>query len=116
VLTLSLRGKAAGSDEQKRWATEETTSEEVRMLYVAITRAKNRCTIHVPEHQEISKSSLALLFKEDERGDLPKALTRLAQQARDCISFVEGKEGRVHRSGRRGICADSFTSAVHRSH
>ena len=93
VLTLSLRGKAAGSDEQKRWATEETTSEEVRMLYVAITRAKNRCTIHVPDYQEISKSSLALLFKEDERGDLPKALTRLAQQARDCISLSKVKKG-----------------------
>src|SRR5581483_6829032 len=85
-LTLSLRGTIDATDEQKRWQSEEITSEEVRMLYVAVTRAKNRCTIHVPDYKDIEQSPLARLFSEDKRADLANALRQLATQRPECIS------------------------------
>jgi exodeoxyribonuclease V beta subunit len=62
ALTLSLRGKSAGTDKERAWQSEEIMSEEVRMLYVAVTRARNRCTIYSGEIKNIEKSSLARLF------------------------------------------------------
>ena len=85
-LTLSLRGTIDATDEQKRWQSEEITSEEVRMLYVAVTRAKNRCTVHVPDYKEIEQSPLARLFSKDKRADLANALRELATQRPECIS------------------------------
>ncbi len=61
-LTISLVGKAEASAQQQAWQTEEITSEELRMLYVAVTRAKNRCTIHLGHIKKIEESPLAYLF------------------------------------------------------
>jgi exodeoxyribonuclease V beta subunit len=61
-LTLSLRGKSAGTEKQRAWQSEEIMSEEVRMLYVAVTRARNRCTIYSGNIKSIEKSPLARLF------------------------------------------------------
>ncbi len=79
-LTVDLRGKSAATSEQLAWASEENSSEEARMIYVAITRAKNRCIIHVPAYKELAKSKLALLFDVDARGDLPGCLERLTAE------------------------------------
>jgi exodeoxyribonuclease V beta subunit len=79
-LTLSLQGKAAGNDEQRAWQTEEITSEEARMLYVAVTRARNRCTIHFGDIKKIQQSPLAHLFGQP--ADLLKAVATFAEQSK----------------------------------
>src|SRR6185295_17474775 len=89
ALTFSLRGNNAGTEEQLRWATEEAISEDMRMLYVAVTRAKNRCIIHVPDYQDVAGSPLAHLFPETARGDLATALRKLAAENPDVIGFSE---------------------------
>ena len=119
ALTFSLRGRSAGTEEQLRWATEEAASEEMRMLYVAITRAKNRCTIHVPAYKDLGKSPIALLFPEQARADLPTALKQLAKQALDSISFSEGP--RSNTTSENGdapavnLVARSFTGQIDRT-
>ena len=90
-LTFSLRGKEAGNAEQRAWATEEAKSEEARMLYVAITRAKNRCTIHLPEYQQVQNSSLALLFEESQRPNLQQLVKQLAKQLPQSIAVSVSK-------------------------
>jgi exodeoxyribonuclease V beta subunit len=87
ALTYSLREKSAGTLEQLRWSSEEKMSEEVRMLYVGITRARNRCNVYIPDYQSVDKSAFALLFKPEERGNLTQTLKRLAESAADSISF-----------------------------
>jgi exodeoxyribonuclease V beta subunit len=78
-LTVSLRGKAAGNDEQRAWQTEEIISEEVRMLYVAVTRARNRCTIYFGDIKKIAQSPLAHLFGQPD--NLLDAITTFAEQS-----------------------------------
>jgi exodeoxyribonuclease V beta subunit len=85
-LTLSLTGKAGGTDQQRAWQTEEIISEEVRMLYVAVTRAKNRCTIHLGDIKKSEQSPLARLFNEANRGDLIAAVTAFAAQSGGCAA------------------------------
>jgi exodeoxyribonuclease V beta subunit len=116
TLTFSLHGTAAGSDEQKRWASEERISEEIRMLYVAITRARNRCNVYVPDYQSVGQSALAFLFKPPERNDLPKTFARLADEMPDCISFSTVKDmGSVERGPEpeaTQLAARTFTGRI----
>lgn len=119
TLTFSLRGRSTGTDEQLGWATEEAASEELRMLYVAITRAKNRCTIHVPAYQDLAESPLARLFPEQARADLPTALKELAEQAPDSISFSDGPTSTAtSENGEEpavNLAARSFTGRIDRT-
>jgi exodeoxyribonuclease V beta subunit len=118
-LTFSLRGTAAGSAQQKQWASEERTSEEVRMLYVAITRARNRCNVYVPDYRSVHESALALLFKPAARNDLPKALARLADKNREYISFSTVKDTdsveRGPESEAAQLAARAFTARIDRT-
>jgi len=60
-LTFDLRGKSGGAEQHAAWQSEETIAEELRLLYVAITRARNRCYIYVSER--INDSPLAQLLQ-----------------------------------------------------
>ncbi len=60
-LTFDLRGKKAGAKQHQDWQSEEVRAEELRLLYVALTRAMNRCYIYLPE-EKTEKSPLAHLF------------------------------------------------------
>ena len=119
-LTVSLTGKAGGTDQQRAWQTEEITSEEVRMLYVAVTRAKNRCTIHLGDIKKIEQSPLARLFSEPIRTDLVAAVTAFAAPSRGCaaVSDVRTKPEQVggREAAKRPVfAARKFNGAIDRT-
>ena len=64
-LTFDFRGKSGGEKQHRAWQSEETIAEELRLLYVAMTRAQNRCYVYLPE--EIDKSPLAQLLQPADR-------------------------------------------------
>jgi ATP-dependent exoDNAse (exonuclease V) beta subunit len=68
------------------------------MLYVAITRAKNRCTIHLPEYQQVQNSSLALLFEESQRPNLQQLVKQLAKQLPQSIAVSVSKAAPTNRN------------------
>ena len=47
-LTFDLRDKQDGEQQHQDWHSEETRAEELRLAYVAMTRAMNRCYVYVP--------------------------------------------------------------------
>src|SRR5439155_26234578 len=94
-------------------------SEEARMLYVAVTRAKNRCTIHGPEYQQIQNSSLALLFDPRQRTNLPQVLKQLAKQLRRSIAVSLSKhaadDSKTLPSQTRTLAARIFNGSIDRT-
>lgn len=84
-LTFDLRGKKAGAAEHREWQSEEVRAEELRLLYVAVTRAMNRCYIYLPD-QRIDKSPLAQLFPASEDGSLVNQVVAFAQASKGCVA------------------------------
>jgi len=82
-LTFDLRGKDGGEKQHRDWQSEETIAEELRLLYVAVTRARNRCSIYLPE--KIDKSPLAQLLQPSKRESAADRLHTLAAPQSDCI-------------------------------
>ena len=83
-LTFDLRGKKAGAQQHQDWQSEEVRAEELRLLYVALTRAMNRCYIYLPG-EKTDKSPLAHLFsspKKDSLFDQVRAFAQLLQRLR----------------------------------
>ena len=76
-LTFDLRGKKAGAEEHREWQSEEVRAEELRLLYVAVTRAMNRCYIYLPD-KDIDNSPLAQLFPPSTDGLLVKEVNAFA--------------------------------------
>ena len=98
-LTLDFRGKSGGEKQHRAWQSEETIAEELRLLYVAITRAQNRCYVYLPE--EIAKSPLAQLLNlaDDElAADRIHALTAAHP---DCIAASEADPESLSKAHRR---------------
>jgi exodeoxyribonuclease V beta subunit len=95
-LTFDLRGKKAGARQHQDWQSEEVRAEELRLLYVALTRAMNRCYIYLPE-EKTDKSPLAHLFESSNRGSLFDRVTAFAHSSKDCVSASSepGEPGRV---------------------
>ncbi|MEY2563167.1 MAG: exodeoxyribonuclease beta subunit [Verrucomicrobiota bacterium] len=83
-LTLDLRGKSGGADKHKEWQSEEVQAEELRLLYVAVTRAMNRCYIYVPD-QKSEKSPLAQLFQSPEKGSLIDPVVEFAASSKGAV-------------------------------
>jgi exodeoxyribonuclease V beta subunit len=84
-LTFDLRGKKAGARQHQDWQSEEVKAEELRLLYVALTRAMNRCYIYLPG-QKTEKSPLAHLFESSNRVSLFDQVTAFAHSSRGCVS------------------------------
>ncbi len=65
-----------GNDqEQHKIAALEQAAEDMRLLYVAITRAKHKCYLGIPNSGELAKSALAKLLRLPEAvDDIPAAL------------------------------------------
>jgi exodeoxyribonuclease V beta subunit len=61
-LTLDLREQDKRDPRHEQWQSEEERAEEQRLLYVALTRAKNRCYLYLPNARDINKSPLKQLF------------------------------------------------------
>ena len=61
-ITFDTRNKAGGEAKHCEWQSEETRSEELRLTYVALTRAMNRCYVYVPDAQKAAESPLGMLL------------------------------------------------------
>jgi exodeoxyribonuclease V beta subunit len=81
ALTLDL-----GSDQLKahaQIATDEAVQEALRLLYVALTRAKHRVTLVIPQTTGFAKSALAYtLFEGGDREALVKRVELMAKEQR----------------------------------
>ena len=95
-LTFDLRGKKAGAQQHQDWQSEEVRAEELRLLYVALTRAMNRCYIYLPE-EKTDKSPLAHLFASSIKDSLFAQVSTFAQSSKGCASASTdpGKPSRV---------------------
>ena len=83
-LTFDLRGRKAGAEKHQEWQSEEVKAEELRLLYVAVTRAMNRCYIYFPD-KNIDKSPLAQLFPPSANGLLVNQMIAFAQSTNGCV-------------------------------
>lgn len=84
-LTLDLRGKSGGADKHKEWQSEEVQAEELRLLYVAVTRAMNRCFIYLPD-QKTEKSPLAQLFQSSDKEALVDQVIAFAKSSKGAVA------------------------------
>jgi exodeoxyribonuclease V beta subunit len=84
-LTFDLRGKKAGTRQHQDWQSEEVKAEELRLLYVALTRAMNRCYIYLPG-ERTDKSPLAHLFESSNDESLFDRVRAFAQSSKRCVS------------------------------
>jgi exodeoxyribonuclease V beta subunit len=67
------------------WASEELLAESLRVLYVAVTRAKNRCFVYAGDISRHAESPLGWLL-----GDVPPldAIDALAKKSDGCIGVT----------------------------
>ncbi len=83
-LTLDLRDKSAAPDNDEKTG-EERLAESLRVLYVAVTRAQNRCYIYAGNISNFDNSPLAYLLGSTEAA---QALHALAAKAPDAIAVT----------------------------
>jgi exodeoxyribonuclease V beta subunit len=96
-LTFDLRGKKAGAEKHQEWQSEEVKAEELRLLYVAVTRAMNRCYIYLPD-KNIDKSPLAQLFPPSADGLLVNQVIAFAQSSNGSVAASAAEPGELSRA------------------
>ena len=86
-LTFDLRGKKACAQQHLDWQSEQVRAEELRLLYVALTRAMNRCYIYLPG-EKTDKSPLAPLtsLPRPPKSSLFDQVCAFAQSSKGCAS------------------------------
>ncbi|MBV9300092.1 MAG: exodeoxyribonuclease V subunit beta [Verrucomicrobia bacterium] len=84
-LTLDLRKDRPSPDHHDRMAGTESMAESVRTLYVALTRAQNRCYVYTGDISKFDKSPLAQLLGATSS---PAALRAFAHKAGGAISVT----------------------------
>lgn len=84
-LTLDLSDERPEPDDNKRMAGDECMAESLRVLYVALTRAQNRCYVYAGDISEFDDSPLAHVL-----GNAPalSALQTLAQKSGGTIALT----------------------------
>jgi len=90
AMRLDLRGPEAPSEDQET-ARNEALAEEMRLLYVAVTRARQRCFLYAGDFPGVAQSALATLFT-PEAPDTPpppvrESLHALAARFPEAIGF-----------------------------
>jgi len=63
-------------EENRLFARKETLSENIRLLYVALTRAKNRCYLSIGDDPKTAKSMFWYLFSEQNIDNVVKLSTK----------------------------------------
>ena len=89
-LTLDLRGKRGAASEAVAQHALEALAEEVRLLYVAVTRARHRCIIYAGDIQKSGPSALGHLLGDDLLAAM-EALS-LAHPVSIACTFIEPDE------------------------
>jgi exodeoxyribonuclease V beta subunit len=88
-LTLDLRGKKEGDALARDWQSEENRAEELRLAYVALTRAMNRCFIYIPAAQKILESPLAHLLGAGKNHPIAEGIARLVLASKGAVDATE---------------------------
>ena len=96
-LTLDLRGKSGGAEKHRDWQSEEVKAEELRLLYVAVTRAMNRCYIYLPD-QNTEKSPLEQLFQSSDKGSLVDRVIEFAGSSKGSVTASTSEPAGLSRS------------------
>ena len=84
-LTFDLRGRKGGAEKHRNWQSEEVRAEEQRLLYVAVTRAMNRCYVYLPE-QGTDKSALEQLFQPESGKSLADRVMAFARSSKSSVA------------------------------
>jgi len=87
--TRQARMQVGRDDDIAALAEEERLAEDVRLLYVAVTRAEQRCYLCVTPFKGYEKSPLGLVLGLEERSALLPALQRLRDDEPDAIGVME---------------------------
>ena len=116
-LTFDLREKQGGEQKHQEWQSEETRAEELRLAYVALTRAMHRCYVYLPEAKRLLESPLAHLLAADKKHPVAEQIQRLVASARGAIDAVEVHGARPSRSippptERPALAAREFTGHI----
>jgi exodeoxyribonuclease V beta subunit len=114
-LTLDI-----GSDRQgqaRDWAVEEARAEEIRLLYVALTRAENRLYLVWGDINKTDGAAMAYLFHPDEGADRWADLERLVASANGTLQLerlptLDPDRFRTAASGRTAPVARRFAKAL----
>lgn len=93
-LQLSLDDTKAA----KTAMSDEAYAETVRLLYVAITRAKQRCYLLTTNFDSAENSPLGRTLKWQQETNIALSLQQLAQENNDNIGFVEINEGVIEQA------------------
>ena len=96
-LTFDLREKEGGEEKHQDWQSEETRAEELRLTYVALTRAMNRCYVYLPAAKRILDSPLAYLLAADKKRSVGEQVQRLVAAAAGSVDAVEVNGSRLPR-------------------
>lgn len=110
-LTFDLRGSSAPPEHLEQHRT-EALAEEMRLLYVAVTRAKNRGVIYGGAIQKFEESPLAHLLGSVPAADLPVRLEELCAESGGNIgvSRVDPAADTGADSGSAATCADAASN------
>ena len=84
-MTLDLRGKAGADDDHIARHKREALAEEVRLLYVAVTRARHECVVFAGDIRGMTDSALAHLLNAGEGGPLEE-FERLASEYPEAVA------------------------------
>ena len=87
-LTLDLRNQRPLLDDNNRLAGEECMAESLRVLYVALTRAQNRCYVYAGDISDFGASPLAHVLGVLDHAPALPALEALAQKAGGAIAVT----------------------------
>ncbi len=102
-LRLTLDLGSSQRDEHVRLAEKEQLAESLRLLYVAMTRAKHRCTLVWGRLRDAGTAAPAYLFhqpREDTAKDLPDAVSTryTASGDEDLWRDLDNLQGKAHES------------------
>jgi exodeoxyribonuclease V beta subunit len=106
-MTLILDLGSADMARNRTFAEQEQLAENMRLLYVALTRAKERCYLVWGRFNEAETSALAYLFHHGGKGDNETIIERTEKHFRtlhDEVLFNELKSVRDTSQGAIGLC------------
>jgi exodeoxyribonuclease V beta subunit len=87
-LTLDLRNERPEPDNNNRLAGDECMAESLRILYVALTRAQNRCYVYAGDISGFGASPLAHVLGVLDKAPALPALEALAEKASGAIAVT----------------------------
>jgi len=76
---LETRGRSFLSDQETSAVVKESVADEIRLLYVVLTRAKHRCHLYLADKKGINRSAICAMLGVDDWAGLCKTLIGYAE-------------------------------------